>query len=57
MRISLEREQNKDQLKMLDELYKTERWALRLITLLLSLALLAAITVIILLRRKLYNKQ
>lgn len=57
MRISLEREQNKDQIKMLDELYKTERWALQLITLLLILALVAAITVIILQRRKRYNKQ
>ena len=57
MRISLEREQNKNQQKMLDELYKTERWAQRLITLLLSLALLAAIAVIIVQRRKLCNKQ
>ena len=55
MRIGLEREQGKEQLKKLDERYQTERWALRIITITLLIIVLAAGAVIIRQRKKLRN--
>ena len=53
MRINLEREQNREQLEMLDKNYQTERWTMRIIVSILSIMLLAAVAVIFKEKRKL----
>ena len=47
MRINLEREQNRDQLQMLDQRYQTELIALRVITVVLLISLIGTIAIII----------
>ena len=56
MRVNVERERNREQLQMLDSQYHTERWVLRVLTAILSLALLIAGTVIVRQKRLLRNK-
>ena len=49
----MEREQNREQLEMLDKNYQTERWTMRIIVSILSIMLLAAVAVIFKEKRKL----
>lgn len=47
MRVNVEREKNREQLQMLDSQYHTERWVLRLLTVILSLTVLVAVIALV----------